>query len=202
MELIKRVYKSASNWLERVSQEAEWDKSIRDLMKPTHNMREVIPGWDDDYPEPMFDDDWRPTSEVYTNESVDLFSDKALDALEELVDYLQEPVNDSYQFTGFTEVEQSYLDLTEDCTSCKYFHGVQYNDVDLICSIHPFGNINCADFESKYGIEPDDCLEVEDDYDLTEEDELRYQYKHYYEFVKDAEWVSDDLEHYLGKYEQ
>lgn len=40
------------------------------------------------------------------------------------------------------------------------------------------------------------------DYDLSEQDELIAQYGlHNYEFVKDQDWVSDDLEHYLGKYE-
>ena len=35
MNLIKQVYNAVSNWLNR------------NLMNPTHSIREIIPGWDD-----------------------------------------------------------------------------------------------------------------------------------------------------------
>jgi hypothetical protein len=37
---------------------------ITNLSKPTYNIREVIPGWDDDYPEPTFTDEWELTSDL------------------------------------------------------------------------------------------------------------------------------------------
>lgn len=37
---------------------------INSLLKPSHNIREIIPGWDDDYPDPIFTDDWGLTSEL------------------------------------------------------------------------------------------------------------------------------------------
>lgn len=182
MYLVKQIYKGVSNWLERVNQEYEWDKPIRDLMAPTHNMKEVIPGWDDDYPDPTFTNDWRLTSEE--------------DNLEVDTDF------DSTMNSGFNEDETQYLNLIDGCTSCKYFHGTQYNDVDLICGIHPFGNTNCSDFETKYGTDSNDLsYEPDETVWLTEQDELIAQYGwHNYEFVKDAEWVSDDLENYLGRH--
>lgn len=48
----------------------------------------------------------------------------------------------------------------------------------------------------------DEQINEPDDYDLTEQDELIAQYGlHNYEFVKGQDWISDDLEHYLGKHE-
>lgn len=182
--------------------------SVRNLLVPSINIREVIPGWDDDYPEPMFDDDWRLTSEI------DLSDDCSNWSFEDWLDNLRfndvnnvfgeyfDTNNGSYDFKGFTEDEQNYLNLIDDCTGCKYFHGHQYNGNDLICGIHPYGNTNCSDFESKYETESSELFHEPDDYDLTEQDELIATYGYSkYEFVKDQDWISDDLEHYLGKYE-
>lgn len=223
MELIKRVYKGFSNWLERVNQESEWDNAIRNLNKPTINIREVIPGWDDDYPEPIFDDNWELSSEI--NQDTDTyFTTNFGSHPQELVDFFERTGAHNYvlrvsdeddefdieaqsDFTGFTDDETQYLNLSstmkiDGCTSCKYFHGTQYNDIDLVCGIHPYGNTNCPDFEDKHLTDLVEEIEPEEETIwLTEEEELRGTYKHYYEFVKDAEWVSDDLEHYLGKYE-
>jgi hypothetical protein len=45
-------------------------------------------------------------------------------------------------------------------------------------------------------------LEVEEETIwLTEDDELRGEYKGYYEFAKDAEWKGDSLDNYLGEYQ-
>lgn len=54
-------------------------------------------------------------------------------------------------FTGFSEDEKRFLELTSGCKDCKYFHGQCYgeDDVDLICGIHPYGNTNCPDWEPK-----------------------------------------------------
>lgn len=159
--------------------------SLKDLLTPSHNIREVIPGWDDNYPDPVFTDDWGLTCEIDFNETED---------------YCNE-VDDS-EFSGFNEDETQYLELIDGCTKCSFFHGTQYNDVDLICSLHPYGNTNCPDFESKYLIGVSESLEVEEETIwLTEDDELRAQYGHYYEFVKDAEWKGDCLDNYLGEYE-
>ncbi|BDA76620.1 hypothetical protein CAL7716_107860 (plasmid) [Calothrix sp. PCC 7716] len=186
MNPIQRVYQGFSNWLERVNQEYEWDKPIRNLAKHTINIREIIPGWDDDYPEPMFTDNWELSSEIGLNQDDDFEVD----------------IEAESEFIGFNEDETQYLNLVGDCFDCKYFHGTQYGDVDLICGIHPYGNTNCSDFEPKLLTDSVEELEPEEEpIWLTEEEELRGEYKHYYEFVKDAEWVSDDLEHYLGKYE-
>lgn len=170
-------------------------KGIGNLFKPTINIREVIPGWDDDYPSPIFTDDWELSSvhEVAPQEHIDLNQD----------DPSEFDIEAQSEFNGFTEDETQYLDLIDGCHDCKYFHGKCYgdNDIDLICSLHPYGNTNCSDFELKSDL--DSVAEFEPEEEtiwLTEEDELRAQYKHYYEFVKDAEWVSDDLEHYLGRY--
>jgi hypothetical protein len=43
--------------------------SFNDLIKPSHNIREVIPGWDDNYPDPVFTDDWELTSEIEVDAS-------------------------------------------------------------------------------------------------------------------------------------
>jgi hypothetical protein len=160
--------------------------NLRDLLFVSHNIQEIIPGWDDDYPEPMFTDDWRLTSEIDLSSDYDNEID---------TDYL-------FELVGFSDDEEQYLELTSGCNDCKYFHGVQYNDVDFICGIHPFGNSNCSDFETKYGIESSELIYEPDDYDLTEKDELIATYGwHNYEFVKDRDWVSDDLDNYLGKYQ-
>ena len=193
--------------------------SVRNLFKPTINIREIIPGWDDDYPEPMFTDNWELSSEANTDTDI-YFTTNLWAHPQELVDFfertgahnfvqIEDEDSDEFdieaqsEFIGFTDSETQYLNLVGGCFDCKYFHGTQYGDVDLICGIHPYGNTNCSDFEPKSLTDSTQELDVfeVDDYDLTEEDELRGTYKHYYEFVKDAEWISDDLEHYLGKYE-
>jgi hypothetical protein len=154
---------------------------INNLLKPSHNIREIIPGWDDDYPDPIFTDDWELTSDIDVNEDFEADTD--------------------LEFSEFNEDETQYLELIDGCTSCKYFHGHQYNDIDLICAIHPYGNTNCSNFEPKYATDSNDLdLEQDETIWLTEEDELRAQYGHYYEFVREQEWIGDDLEHYLGRY--
>ena len=162
--------------------------SINNLFKPTISVRLAIPGWDDDYPEPMFDDDWRLNSEIDLNESDDFEVD----------------IEAQSEFIGFNDSETQYLNLIDGCHDCKYFHGKCYGDkdIDLICSLHPYGNTNCSDFESKSLTDTVEYFELEEETIwLTPEDELRAQYKHYYEFVLDAEWKGDWLDNYLGKYE-
>jgi hypothetical protein len=129
---------------------------IQNWLKPSHNIREVIPGWDDDYPDPMFCDDWSLTSEI------DLSDDNCNWTLNEWVDDLKtndingifddyfESDNEEYNFKAFTDEQEKFIDLTRDCWDCKYYHGVTYHGIDLICSLHPNGNKNCPDFESKY----------------------------------------------------
>jgi hypothetical protein len=160
--------------------------SFRDLLTPSHNIREVIPGWDDDYPDPTFTDNWELTCDIDLNEDEDYCNEIDTDC-------------DS-EFSGFNEDETQYLKLINGCTKCNYFHGTQYNDVDLICGIHPYGNANCPDFESKYSVLLGEDLEPEEETVwLTEEDELRAQYKHYYEFASYAVWKGDSLDDYLGE---
>lgn len=183
--------------------------SVRSLLTPSINIREIIPGWDDDYPESMFDDDWRLTSEIDYSEDCsnwsfeDWLDDLQVNDVNNVFDEYFDTDNGNYQFKGFTEDEQNYLDLIDGCTSCKHFHGHQYNGNDLICGMHPYGNINCSDFESKYGTESSELdYEQHETIWLTEEEELIATYGyHNLEFVKDQDWVSDDLEHYLGKYQ-
>ncbi len=159
--------------------------SLQKILTVSHNIREIIPGWDDEYPDPIFTDNWELTSEIDLNQDDDF----------------EVEIDNNFEFSGFTQDETQYLNLIDDCTSCKYFHGTQYNDIDLICSVHPYGNTNCSDFESKYlTVISDDFEPEEDTIWLTEEDELRAQYGHYYEFVKDAEWKGDSLDNYLGEY--
>ena len=50
---------------------------------------------------------------------------------------------------SFSDDEIAFLKKIKACSGCKYFHGVNYNGVDLICSLHPHGvdtNI-CPDWE-------------------------------------------------------
>ncbi|BAZ19076.1 hypothetical protein NIES4071_109610 (plasmid) [Calothrix sp. NIES-4071] len=55
------------------------------------------------------------------------------------------------EFRGISEDEARYLDLTQKCKGCKYFHGQCYgkDDTDLICAIHPEGveESVCPDYE-------------------------------------------------------
>lgn len=50
----------------------------------------------------------------------------------------------------FTDDEIAFLKKINQCNSCKYFHGVNYNGVDFICAIHPHGvdGGSCPDWES------------------------------------------------------
>ena len=50
---------------------------------------------------------------------------------------------------GFTEEEEKYLSHTHKCNHCRYFHGHQYGDNDLICAVHPSGVSEsiCPDWE-------------------------------------------------------
>lgn len=172
---------------------------ISNLLKPTYNIREIIPGWNDDYPEPMFTDEWELSSEldlndnsIYDgyfntnvmreyhrltnrdNQSIENcftseigeynWSEQTIDIDQELYDhteydidylasYSQDDENyltriDNGTFTGFNNEENKYLELVSGCYGCKYFHGQQHGGVDFICSIHPEGNKNCADFEA------------------------------------------------------
>ncbi len=49
----------------------------------------------------------------------------------------------------FSDDELKFLKKIKPCSGCKYFHGVNYNGVDLICSLHPHGvDANtCPDWE-------------------------------------------------------
>ncbi len=49
----------------------------------------------------------------------------------------------------FTDDEIAFLKTIKPCSGCKYFHGVNYNGVDLICSLHPHGvdTNTCPDWE-------------------------------------------------------
>ncbi|WP_414623873.1 hypothetical protein [Calothrix sp. CCY 0018] len=51
----------------------------------------------------------------------------------------------------FTDDEIAYFKKIKPCKECKYFHGVNYNSVDLICAIHPHGvdTDTCPDWESR-----------------------------------------------------
>ncbi len=51
----------------------------------------------------------------------------------------------------FTDDEIAYFKKIKPCKECKYFHGVNYNSVDLICAIHPYGvdTDTCPDWESR-----------------------------------------------------
>ncbi|MBD2773186.1 hypothetical protein [Iningainema tapete] len=70
------------------------------------------------------------------------------------------------------------------CSVCKVINGEIYK-LDIFQKVQ--GKL----------IEPDEDEEL---FDLTEEDELIAQYgRSNLEFVRDQEWVSDDLERYLGK---
>jgi hypothetical protein len=99
---------------------------LRKIFPSSHNIREVIPGWDDDYPDPYFNDEWSidVDNELYETEEID-------------INYLG----------SYSQDDQDFLSLIEGCTGCKYFC---YNEADFICPIHPYGNRNCPDFESKY----------------------------------------------------
>jgi hypothetical protein len=50
----------------------------------------------------------------------------------------------------FTPDEIAFLKTIKPCSGCKYFHGVNYNGVDLICTVHPHGTDggSCPDWES------------------------------------------------------
>lgn len=49
----------------------------------------------------------------------------------------------------FTDDELKFLKKIKPCSGCKYFHGVNYHGVDLICSLHPYGidTDTCPDWE-------------------------------------------------------
>ncbi|GJD19884.1 hypothetical protein RIVM261_048400 [Rivularia sp. IAM M-261] len=180
MNLIKQVYNAVSNWLNH------------NLMNPTHSIREIIPGWDDDYPDPIFTDEWQLTSEA------DLSSTIKNDNYDVEVE-----TADNMDLNDFHKEKNQYQELTTSCNNCKYFHGQGYgdNDIAFICAVKPYGDTNCSDFEL---IDVDNLysdLEPDDTFDLTEEDELRAAYGPYYEFVKDAEWKGDWLDNYLGKHD-
>lgn len=71
------------------------------------------------------------------------------------------------------------------CSVCKVIYGE-------IWKLDIFQNVQDKLIESSE--------EKEEQFDLTEEDELIAQYGFTnLEFVRDQQWVSDDLEHYLGK---
>jgi hypothetical protein len=50
---------------------------------------------------------------------------------------------------SFSDDETAFLKKIKPCSGCKYFHGVNYGGVDLICSLHPHGvdADNCPDWE-------------------------------------------------------
>ena len=53
--------------------------------------------------------------------------------------YAGENLPDSYfieEVKGFTEEQEKYLAHTHKCNHCQYFHGHQYNGIDLICGVH------------------------------------------------------------------
>lgn len=37
----------------------------------------------------------------------------------------------------------------EQCRSCRNFHGKHYGVDSLVCAVHPFGQIDCKDWEAK-----------------------------------------------------
>lgn len=49
----------------------------------------------------------------------------------------------------FSDDELKFLKKIKPCSGCKYFHGVNYHGVDLICSLHPYGvdADTCPDWE-------------------------------------------------------
>ena len=49
----------------------------------------------------------------------------------------------------FTDDEIAFLKTIKPCSGCKYFHGVNYHGIDLICSVHPHGvdTNTCPDWE-------------------------------------------------------
>jgi hypothetical protein len=54
---------------------------------------------------------------------------------------------------SFSDDEIAFLKKIKPCSGCKYFHGVNYHGVDLICSLHPHGvdtdsTDSCPDWES------------------------------------------------------
>jgi hypothetical protein len=64
--------------------------------------------------------------------------------------YAGENLPDSY----FTEEQEKYLAHTHKCNHCRYFHGHQYNGIDLICGIHPTGweGDDCPDRDAPINI--------------------------------------------------
>lgn len=56
--------------------------------------------------------------------------------------YAGENLPDNYfieEIKGFTEEQENYLAKTHKCNHCRYFHGHQYNGIDLVCGVHPSG---------------------------------------------------------------
>jgi hypothetical protein len=134
---------------------------LNNLLKPTYNIREVIPGWDDDYPDSMFTDNWELTSELELDDDDDqIIPGWDWNRGESYLDdnwNLQEPrklPEDSIFPAHFAEEshywwqeEIDYLKKIDKCPRCKYWaHG----EAKFICAVHPYGNENCPDFESEY----------------------------------------------------
>jgi hypothetical protein len=125
---------------------------VGNLLKPTYNIREIIPGWDDEYPEPMFTDEWELSSEQdYFTSDIgeykwsDFNSDDSIDVDQELYDRTDYDVDYLEQYS---QDDRDFLKLIDGCPGCKYFC---YDEsfCDIICTVHPSGNMNCLEFEIK-----------------------------------------------------
>jgi hypothetical protein len=57
--------------------------------------------------------------------------------------------DENYPDYPFTQDEEQYLAKIYKCRGCKYFHGHQYNNVDLICALYPSGveEDKCPDYQ-------------------------------------------------------
>lgn len=101
-------------------------------------------------------DEWFDELETAIAPDLDQAINEVLDPLLELLWGLEEQVEDSAQ--PLVNTVEPMLNNHPACVGCRHYHGQAYNDVMLVCGMHPYGweGEKCPDWESFWPDAPPD----------------------------------------------
>ncbi len=102
-------------------------------------------------------DEWFEELETAIAPDLDQAINEMLDPLLELLWGLEEQVEDSAH--PLVNTVEPMLNNHPACVGCRHYHGQSYNDVMLVCGMHPYGweGEQCPDWESFWTDTPPDA---------------------------------------------